>query len=241
MEERVLSPDGKMQWTGQEWILLPPQAPTTTFQDTVVMGDVKTEIVHQHTHSSTIHNTVVQDSEKMIRSHLNTMIDALTEGRAQDAKDIFERAKQIDYDLANKLHYGEYMPALVNAFYRHAEQYCVTYVLNYNFDRRRESINIYSQNLNNSYNIGIQKIQAVLQWNPNYTPCLLLNVRMIVKSNLSNKQKLKQAAQIYKYILSYEPQNEMAQSELDKILRKQKINLMMILIPIGVLFALVLF
>ncbi len=133
------------------------------------------------------------------------------------------------------------MPALVNAFYRHAEQYCATYVLNYNFDRRRESINIYSQNLNNSYNIGIQKIQAVLQWNPNYTPCLLLNVRMIVKSNLSNKQKLKQAAQIYKYILSYEPQNEMAQSELDKILRKQKINLMMILIPIGVLFALVLF
>ncbi|MBT6640641.1 MAG: hypothetical protein HOB47_03535 [Euryarchaeota archaeon] len=233
MEERILSPDGEMYWAGQEWVPLPSQTPTTTFQDTVVMGDVKTEIIHQHSHSSTINNTVVQDSEKMIRSHLNTMIDALSEGRTQDAKDIFERAKQIDYELANHLHNGEYMPALVNGFFRHVEHYCLTHVINYRFDRRRESINIYSQNLNNFYNIGIQKIQGVLRWNPNYTPCLMLNVEMIKKSNLSNKQKLIQIAKIYQYILSFEPQNEMLQIELGRILHKQKINMLLVVIPVG--------
>ena len=240
MEERILSPDGKMHWTGQEWISLPPQVPTTTFQDTVVMGDVKTEIIHQHSHSSTINNTVVQDSEKMIRSHLNTMIDALTEGRTEDAKAIFEHAKQIDYELANHLHNGEYMPALVDGFYRHVEQYCLAHVINYKFDRRRESINLYSQNLNNFYNIAIQKIQGVLRWNPNYTPCLLLNVELIKKSNLSNKQKLIQAAQIYRYILSFEPQYEMVQIELDKILRKQKIDFLLKIIPVGAFCLLIL-
>lgn len=233
MEERILSPDGEMYWAGQEWVPLPSQTPTTTFQDTVVMGDVKTEIIHQHSHSSTINNTVVQDSEKMIRSHLNTMIDALSEGRTQDAKDIFERAKQIDYELANHLHNGEYIPALVNGFFRHVEHYCLTHVINYRFDRRRESINIYSQNLNNFYNIGIQKIQGVLRWNPNYTPCLMLNVEMIKKSNLSNKQKLIQIAKIYQYILSFEPQNEMLQIELGRILHKQKINMLLVVIPVG--------
>ncbi|MBT5391014.1 MAG: hypothetical protein HOL22_01565 [Euryarchaeota archaeon] len=228
-----MSPDGEMYWAGQEWVPLPSQTPTTTFQDTVVMGDVKTEIIHQHSHSSTINNTVVQDSEKMIRSHLNTMIDALSEGRTQDAKDIFERAKQIDYELANHLHNGEYMPALVNGFFRHVEHYCLTHVINYRFDRRRESINIYSQNLNNFYNIGIQKIQGVLRWNPNYTPCLMLNVEMIKKSNLSNKQKLIQIAKIYQYILSFEPQNEMLQIELGRILHKQKINMLLVVIPVG--------
>lgn len=233
MGERILSPDGEMYWAGQEWVPLPSQTPTTTFQDTVVMGDVKTEIIHQHSHSSTINNTVVQDSEKMIRSHLNTMIDALSEGRTQDAKDIFERAKQIDYELANHLHNGEYMPALVDGFFRHVEHYCLTHVINYRFDRRRESINIYSQNLNNFYNIGIQKIQGVLRWNPNYTPCLMLNVEMIKKSNLSNKQKLIQIAKIYQYILSFEPQNEMLQIELGRILHKQKINMLLVVIPVG--------
>ena len=233
MGERILSPDGEMYWAGQEWVPLPSQTPTTTFQDTVVMGDVKTEIIHQHSHSSTINNTVVQDSEKMIRSHLNTMIDALSEGRTQDAKDIFERAKQIDYELANHLHNGEYMPALVDGFFRHVEHYCLTHVINYRFDRRRESINIYSQNLNNFYTIGIQKIQGVLRWNPNYTPCLMLNVEMIKKSNLSNKQKLIQIAKIYQYILSFEPQNEMLQIELGRILHKQKINMLLVVIPVG--------
>ena len=241
MEEQILSPDGKMHWTGNEWVLLPPQLPITTFQDTVVMGDVKTEIVHQHTHSNTIQNTVVQDSEKLIRSHLNTMVDVLSEGRSQDAKEIFERAKQIDYDLAVELHNGEYLSSLRDAFYRHVEHYCVSHVLNYNYNRRRESINIYSQNLNNSYNIGIGKIKIMLILYPNFTPCLLLNVKMIRKGNLTKKQKLKQIAQIYKYVLSYEPQNEMVRKELDIVFRKQKIHLMIILVPIGLLIALIFF
>jgi hypothetical protein len=61
----------------------------------------------------------------------------------------------------------------------------------------------------------------------------MLNVEMIQKSNLSNKQKLIQIAKIYQYILSFEPQNEMLQIELGRILHKQKINMLLVVIPVG--------
>ncbi|MDG1555624.1 MAG: hypothetical protein P8R00_05180, partial [Candidatus Poseidoniaceae archaeon] len=84
----VLSPDGTMVWNGLEWI------PRTTVQnlnptitDSVVMGDIKTEVVH-NTHTA-VHNTILHDSERVIRSHLNTMVDILLEGRIQDSKGIF--------------------------------------------------------------------------------------------------------------------------------------------------------
>jgi hypothetical protein len=209
-------------------------------QDSVVMGDVRTEVTHkhQHNHSTSIHNTVTQDSEKMIRSHISTMVDALSEGRLADAKTIFERAKQIDYDLANELHNGEYYPFLVNALFRDAENYCNSMVLNYRFHKKNETIHSYSLNFNSFCAIGINKIQTVLQWNPKHIPTLILNAELIRVSTLSNRQKNIQSEKIYNSILLIEPNHQLARYSLNRIIKIRKIKNSMI--SGGILFVLIL-
>ena len=240
MAEIILSPDGTMSWVRGEWVPYVPEMEANIIQDSVVMGDVRTEVTHkhQHNHSTSIHNTVTQDSEKMIRSHISTMVDALSEGRLADAKTIFERAKQIDYDLANELHNGEYYPFLVNALFRDAENYCNSMVLNYRFHKKNETIHSYSLNFNSFCAIGINKIQTVLQWNPKHIPTLILNAELIRVSTLSNRQKNIQSEKIYNSVLLIEPNHQLALYSLDRIIKIRKIKNS--IISGGILFILIL-
>jgi hypothetical protein len=219
--EEVLSPDGTMVWNGQEWIpRITVQNLNPTITDSVVMGDIKTEVVH-NTHTA-VHNTILHDSERVIRSHLNTMIDILLEGRIQDSKGIFERAKQIDYDLANKLHNGEYYPKFVHALHKHAESYCVPMVINYRFSKRHEPVVTYNQRFNNHWYVGLRKIQTVMNWDSNYVPTMMLHAEMINSSQLSSFQKGVQAEVIYLKVLGLEPNNKLAKHALDEILRERE-------------------
>jgi len=240
MAERILSPDGSMLWIGGEWVPYVPEIETHTIQDSVVMGDVRTEVTHKHhhNHSTSVHNTVVQDSEKLIRSHISTMVDAMSEGRLADAKTIFERAKQIDYDLANRLHNGEYYPFLVDALFRDAENYCNSMVLNYRFNRRNETIHTYTLNFNRFCVIGVNKIQTALQWNSKHIPTIMLNAEIIRVSNLSNRQKSLQSEKIYNSVLLIEPNHQLARYSLNRIIKIRKIKNS--IISGGVLFILIL-
>jgi len=224
----VLSPDGTMVWNGQEWVQRTTiQSTSPTITDSVVMGDIKTEVVH-NTHTA-VHNTILHDSERVIRSHLNTMIDILFEGRIQDSKGIFERAKQIDYDLANRLHNGEYYPKFVHALHKHAESYCIPMVINYRFSKRNETVITYNQRFSNHWNVGIGKIRTVMNWDSNYVPTMMLHAEMINSSQLSTFQKGIQAESIYRRVLEIEPENALAKHALDLILedreRRKKITI----------------
>jgi hypothetical protein len=235
-----MSPDGSMMWTGTDWIPAPPENQGHSIQDSVVMGDIKTEVRHEHSHShsTTVHNTVVHDMEKMVRSHLNTMVDAMAEGRLADSKNIFERAKQIDYELAIKLHDGEYHPRIVNALCSDAENYCYSMVLNYNFVKRRETLVVYNQKFGNFYKTGIEKVQYVLQWDSDHVRTLLLLAAMVMKQikfkilpSLSHWKKYKDAENVYQHVLRLKPMNQSALQGIVKIERARmvmKINSMVI-------------
>lgn len=235
-----MSPDGSMMWTGTDWIPAPPENQGHSIQDSVIMGDIKTEVRHEHSHShsTTVHNTVVHDMEKMVRSHLNTMVDAMAEGRLADSKNIFERAKQIDYDLAINLHDGEYHPHIVNALCSDAENYCYSMVLNYNFVKRRETLVVYNQKFGNFYKTGIEKVQYVLQWDSDHVRTLLLLAKMMMKvtkfgilPSLSVLNKYKDAENVYQHVLRLKPMNQSALQGIRKIERARmvmKINSMVI-------------
>jgi hypothetical protein len=49
MSDPVFSPDGKLMWTGSEWIPAPPASQSVDVRDSVIMGDV-----HQETHITSI-------------------------------------------------------------------------------------------------------------------------------------------------------------------------------------------
>jgi len=240
MAERILSPDGSMMWIGGEWVPYAPEIEAHMIQDSVVMGDVRTEVTHKHhhNHSTSVQNTVVQDSEKLIRSHISTMVDTMSEGRLADAKIIFERAKQIDYELANSLHNGEYYPFLVDALFRDAENYCNSMVLNYRFHKKNETIHSYSLNFNSFCVTGIEKIQTVLHWDPEHIPTLMLNAEIIRVSNLSNRQKNIQSEKVYNSVLLIEPNHQLARYLLDRNIKIRKIKNS--IISGGILFTIIL-
>jgi hypothetical protein len=247
MPEKVLSPDGSMMWTGTDWIPAPPENQGHSIQDSVVMGDIKTEVRHEHSHShsTTVHNTVVHDMEKMVRSHLNTMVDAMAEGRLTDSKNIFERAKQIDYDLAISLHDGEYHPRIVNALCSDAENYCYSMVLNYNFVKRRETLVIYNQKFGNFYRTGIDKIRYVLQWDSDHVRTLLLLAEMMMKHNKfgilpspSLLKKFKDAEGVYQHVLRIEPMNQFALQGIERIEKARNIMRISTIVIGGFVFVL---
>ena len=72
MSTPVISPDGKMQWDGTQWI--PLNQKTNIIQDSVVMGDLKTEINYQQNFSTTVNN-ISTDNDLLIRNHLKSMLD----------------------------------------------------------------------------------------------------------------------------------------------------------------------
>ena len=61
MSEPVMSPDGKHMWTGNEWIPAPPVGSnnaSVSLQDSVVTGDINTEI----NYATTINKNIINDN-----------------------------------------------------------------------------------------------------------------------------------------------------------------------------------
>ena len=110
MTDPVISPDGKMMWSGTDWIPLPSQQ-TTNVQDSLVMGGINTKIVHS------VHNTYTQDTEKLVRNHLNLIAEKMGFGQFTQADEIYEKAKHIDYELATELYNGEFRGIFVAALW----------------------------------------------------------------------------------------------------------------------------
>jgi len=118
MTDSVLSPDGKMIWSGSEWIPIPTQS-NTNVQDSVVMGDINTQI------ENSVHNNYTQDTDKLVRNHLHIATEKMEQGLFLQADEMYERSKQIDYQLATELYNGEfrdkYVIALWNELASHAQ------------------------------------------------------------------------------------------------------------------------
>lgn len=110
MSEPILSPDGKMMWSGKDWIPLPIQS-NTSIQDSVVMGDINTQIEHS------VHNTYTQDTEKMVRNHLHIVAEKMEQGHFVESDAVYQKAKEIDYQLATKLYNGEFCQSFVVALW----------------------------------------------------------------------------------------------------------------------------
>lgn len=222
MAEPILSPDGLMELKDGKWV----HRNATIIeghrvQDSVIMGDINTNVTHNH--STSVHNTVIQDSERLIRSHLNTMIDALVEERDQDAKKIFESAKQIDYDFAIKLHNEEYVDKIVEALYLSANNFCRSF-LGYKYTRA-ETRAAYLYRFNYNWRIGYNKLNRVLRWNPIHLPTLFFITEMYNKSHgITGKYRDEQLIKIYNKILLIDPRNTLAQHSLDRIMRYKKRN-----------------
>jgi len=111
MTDPVISPDGKMMWSGTDWIPLPAQS-TANVQDSVVMGDINTKIEHS------VNNTYTQDTEKLVRNHLNLIAEKMGFGQFTQADEIYEKAKHIDYELATELYNGEFCEIFVAAMWK---------------------------------------------------------------------------------------------------------------------------
>ena len=219
MAEPILSPDGLMELKDGKWV----HRNATIIeghkvQDSVIMGDINTNVTHNH--STSVHNTVIQDSERLIRSHLNTMVDALVEERDQDAKKIFESAKQIDYDFAIKLHNEEYLDKIVEALYFSAKNYCSATLAD--LYTRNETRAAYLHRFNHNWRIGYNKLYKVLKWNSNHLPTLFLIAEMYDKGKLDNKYRETRLIKIYNEILKIDPSNTLAKNSLDQILKKKK-------------------
>ncbi len=221
MAEPILSPDGLMELTDGKWV----NRDATIIeghrvQDSVIMGDINTNVTHNH--STSVHNTVIQDSERLIRSHLNTMVDALVEDRDQDAKKIFESAKQIDYDFAIKLHNEEYVDKIVGVLYISAKNYCLSTLAD--SYTRTETRAVYLHRFNHNWRIGFNKLDRVLRWNPIHLPTLFLITDMYNKSTFGGGYRNEQLIKIYNKILLIDPRNTLAQNSLDRIIWKKKRN-----------------
>ncbi len=234
MSQPILSPDGSMMWDGSKWVPVDTNSGPHIISDSVVMGDIRTEVTHEH--NTTVHNTVVQDSEKMVRSHLNTMIDAMVEGRLNEAKNIYERSKQIDYDLAINLHDGEYHPRIVNALFQNAHAFCNSMILNYKWKRQLETLPVYQAKFAQNYNQGVQKLDYILKWNTRHIPTLLLYARIIYSntSGLGFWKRLAEVEKVYKMILKFEFNHEAAIG-LAKIQKERKAKMIVLAIGAGVI------
>ena len=106
MSDPVISPDGELIWDGNDWVPLPSQL-NSNVQDSVVMGDVNNKV------ENSIHNSFSQDTEKMVRNHLNLIAEKMRLGQFKQSQEIYEKAKQIDYDFAIELYEGEFREIMV--------------------------------------------------------------------------------------------------------------------------------
>jgi hypothetical protein len=198
MSEPILSPDGKMMWSGTDWIPLPAQ-PTANVQDSVVMGDINTKIEHS------VHNTYSQDTEKLVRNHLNLVAEKMGLGQFIQADEMYEKAKHIDYELATELYNGEFRGIFVAALWNELSSH---------------------PKMDDKYNPMVSRfiedrVSQILAFDEEHVPSLLL----LTKISLARisidlfylGQSFDRAEFNCRRVLSVEPDNEVALNGLRKI------------------------
>lgn len=105
MADPLFSPDGKWMWSGDDWIPAPPgqTSPQINMQDSVIAGDIVQNTTINMTQQNDLHN------------YMKTMVDSLSEGREEKAREIYELAKKINYETAVSLYENEYAVQIANA------------------------------------------------------------------------------------------------------------------------------
>ena len=203
MSDPVISPDGKSMWTGNEWIPLPPTSSNTNIQDSVIMGDLNTQIDHS------VHNTFAQDTEKMVRNHLHIVADKMESSQFVEADEMYEKAKQIDYHLAENLYNEEFIPIFVEALWRELQSHHTM-----------------------ATNIIGDRISRILNFDENHIPSLLLLAETsLSRVNMASRvEKLKTAEYAYIKVLSIEPNNIQATKGIRTIKRMRRTDLLFALL-----------
>jgi len=190
MSDPILSPDGKMMWNGLDWVPLPTQS-VTTVQDSVVMGDITTQIEHS------VHNTYSQDTEKLVRNHLHIVAEKMSQGLFVQSNEMYEKAKQIDYQLATELYNGEFSEIFVRALW---EELC-------------------SHDMVDFILIG-NKISNILKFDENHIETLLLlgEISLNPLNNIgSDTERVETAENAYIRVLNSDPVNGDAIEGLRKV------------------------
>ena len=203
MTDPVISPDGQFMWTGSEWIPRPPQL-ATNIEDSVVMGDVNTKIEHS------VHNTYTQDGEKLVRNHLKLASEKMGLGLFDQADEMYQKAKHIDYDLATQLYNGEFRDTFVSTLW---EELCSHFM---------------SSEIHNSGNSGIKarlflldRVRRILAFDNNHLPSLELYTQIsLVKLGTDifyAMDSFEQAERNCRRVLLLDPDNKVALDGIRKI------------------------
>ena len=214
MSEPILSPDGKMRWDGSGWIPIPVQS-TTNVQDSVVMGDINTNI------ENSVHNTYSQDTEKMVRNHLHIAAEKMSSSLFDEADLMFEKAKQIDYHLAVNLYEKEFTPIFVDALWGELDQF---------WDVWDITIDI---------RVIFDRINRIHELDMNHIPSLLLSAKILRlrrNSTMNRGTRLATAIETYNRILLLDPENIEAKEGISNINRMKKVEGIFILFVVSLVF-----
>ena len=236
MSTPVISPDGKMQWDGTQWIPLNPN--TNIIQDSVVMGDLKTEINYQQNFSTTVNN-ISTDNNLLIRSHLKSMLDKIRGNRIEEGFMLLENAKLIDYDLAEKMFRDDFLPHVIQALYQHTSKFCHQFVINFrastNSRTRSFELNQFSQNYNNA----VSKINWILELDPKHIPSLFLLIQVVNRNSkdFTFFKRHKELIRIAQKIITLDNSNLEAKKIHDSSSKRIKLGLLGIAFGIGCLIA----
>ena len=218
MSEPVMSPDGKHMWTGNEWIPAPPGGSnnvSVSLQDSVVTGDINTEI----NYATTINKNIINDNETTIRSHMKSMIENVKSGNSAQAFEIYERAKQIDFELAKGIYEKEFYDNIVSLLYNNAFNFCESVIhtkLTAHKDSNRGQVQIIRYREN--YNVAVNLINDLINLSPNYLPSYFLMIKMVQSNGIDfNKvARLNAINVVYEKILKIDSKNHEARVSLER-------------------------
>ena len=201
--------------------------------DSVIMGGISTEVKYE----TTVNKTIINDNETTIISHMKSMIETMNSGNIQEGFAIYNRAKQIDFDLAVKLYNSEYIHIVVEILYQHAVNFCnsvMMFKISSNVNLRQVHTNQYKT----QYNSAVAKINHILELDPNHIPSYFLLGTMIQKNKVDFTYKTKHLSLInlYKLILSKDPDNLKARRLLEESNRAIKNRNMSIVIGVVAFF-----
>jgi len=194
MSDPILSPDGKMMWSGTDWIPLAAQS-TANVQDSLVMGDINTKIEHS------VHNTYSEDTEKMVRNHLYLVAEKMGLGQFIQADEMYEKAKHIDYELATELYSGEFCGIFVAALWNELSSHPID---------KFNSLTIHFIE---------DRVLRILAFDEEHVPSLLLLTKILLKWLTVDlfHTGYEKAEFNCRRVLSVEPGNEVALNGLRKI------------------------
>ena len=127
------------------------------------MGGISTEVKYE----TTVNKTIINDNETTIISHMKSMIETMNSGNIQEGFAIYNRAKQIDFDLAVKLYNSEYIHIVVEILYQHGSIFnsAMMFKISSNVNLRRCIKLIQKQG-----NSAVAKINHIFELDPNHIP-----------------------------------------------------------------------